>query len=197
MSRPNTPALPHRQPVQIALDSDNGSLVTLCNDGTIWTIIMGLPEDGWEQLPAIPQPDMPATPTEEQTYPEPDQTTCPVRCLGTVECAETGKIEGYSFRDAAGNERTLTSRDIENRHTLLSLFGGNDTWLRQSFPKQATITKSVSGIRYPEEVTVDFCVDAAAAHLKERCEIVESIVGSLNTISEAQGSSGKPKDGGP
>jgi hypothetical protein len=183
--------------MQIALDSDNGSLATLCNDGTIWTIVMGLPEAGWEQLPPIPQPEAPVAPAEDQTYPEPDQKSCPVRCLGTVECAETGKIEGYSFRDAAGNERTLTSRDLESRHTLLSLFGGKDTWLRQSFPKKAAITKSIGSIRYSEGATVDFCIDAAAAHLKERCQIVENIVGSLKTISEAKGPSGKPKDGEP
>lgn len=197
MSRPHTAALPHRQPIQIEIAQTTGALAALCNDGSIWGINLKNVGAGWSCLPAIPQPEHPTEQSEEQTYPEPDQTTCPVRCWGTVECAETGKIEGYSFRDAAGNERTLTSRDLENRHTLLSLFGGNDTWLRQSFPKQATVTKSISGIRYPEEVTVDFCVDAAAAHLKERCEIVESIVGSLNTISEAQGPSGKPKDGGP
>lgn len=169
MSRPNTPALPHRQPVQIALDSDNGSLVTLCNDGTIWTIIMGLPEAGWEQLPPIPQPEMPAAPVEEQTYPEPDQKTCPVRCVGVWRYEESGEIHAYRFVDVAGNERNIAPRHMTNRHELIGLFGGTDTWLRANFPKKATVTISNSGTLYTDEAVVDFRLSDAGEWLKNQC----------------------------
>ncbi|MFT8850141.1 hypothetical protein [Acetobacter orientalis] len=188
-----TLALLQRQPTQIALYQDNSTLVALCNDGSIWSFGLGLVSAEWQQLPAIPQPERPTYSLEEPIYPEPDERTCPVRCLGTVECAETGKVKDYLFRDAVGNKTHLTSQQLDCRQILLNLFGGSDAWLKKSFPEKATITKSVGGIRFPEEAVVDFCISAAAAHLKERCRLVESITGSLKTISEARGISGKQK----
>lgn len=165
-----TLALLQRQPTQIALYQDNSTLVALCNDGSIWSFGLGLVSAEWQQLPAIPQPDRPIGQAEVQNYPEPDQATCPVQCLGTWQHETTGgEPYAYHFIDAAGNERNIAPRGLTNRHELIGLFGGTDTWLRANFPKKGAIRRSIGGIFYPEEAVVDFRIDAAARWLMAEC----------------------------
>lgn len=64
---------------------------------------------------------------------------CPITPLGMRDGL-------YLIRDAAGDERTLLPRQIDNRHNVMSLFLGDDTWLRQNFPKYANVhTKNPDG----------------------------------------------------
>lgn len=159
-----------RQPTQIALDQDNGTLVALCNDGSIWGISLRNADAKWHQLPAIPQPERLTALAKKQNYPEPDQATCPVQCLGTWQHETTGgEPYAYHFIDAAGNERNIAPRYLTNRHELIGLFGGTDTWLRANFPKKGAIRRSIGGIFYPEEAVVDFRIDAAARWLMAEC----------------------------
>ncbi|WP_428485983.1 hypothetical protein [Rhodopila sp.] len=61
----------------------------------------------------------------------------------------------YVFRLADGTERAVTLLALSSRGTLLALFGGDDTWLRQSFPGQVMV---VGG--RPTPVGID-CLAAA------------------------------------
>lgn len=183
MSHPHTAALPQRYPIQIEIAQTTSALAALCNDGSIWGINLKNVDRGWSPLPAIPQPEHPTEQSEEQTYPEPDQTSCPVQCVGVWRYEESGEIHAYRFVDVAGNKRNIVPRHMTNRHELISLFGGTDTWLRANFPKKATVTISNRVTLYTAKAVVDFRLSDAAEWLKNQC---------LNP-----GLADKPKDGEP
>ncbi|MFT9384442.1 MAG: hypothetical protein ABF553_07495 [Acetobacter orientalis] len=165
-----TSALLQRHPTQIEIVQSDCALAALCNDGSIWGISLKNVGAEWHQLPAIPQPERPTGPAEGQNYPEPDQATCPVQCVGTWQHETTGgEPYAYHFIDAAGNERNIAPRHLTNRHELIGLFGGTDTWLRANFPKKGTIRRSIGSIFYREEAVVDFWIDAAARWLMAEC----------------------------
>jgi len=76
----------------------------------------------------------------------------------------------FHFLDVRGQKRDLTARQLGARQDLLSLFGGNDAWLRAEFPKKRP-EKSVDadGVEGVVWRTVDFAVNDAAAALQRAC----------------------------
>ncbi|WP_428485971.1 ATP-binding protein [Rhodopila sp.] len=83
---------------------------------------------------------------------------CPITALGHADGS-------YMFLDIAGQPRKLSARDLGNRHNLISLFGGDDTWPRAQFPvkKEFEAADGQKTIR-----TVDFRVNAVAHELIAR-----------------------------
>jgi hypothetical protein len=82
-----------------------------------------------------------------------------------------GHFQGiFHFLDVRGQKRELTARLLGRRHDLLSLFGGNDAWLRAQFP-QKKLEKSVDAEGADSVVwrTVDFAINDAAAALQRAC----------------------------
>lgn len=84
---------------------------------------------------------------------EPD---CPVHALGHMDGV-------FHFIDVRGQKRALTARQLGSRQDLLSLFGGDDAWLREQHPfrKQDRDTG--------EWKVLGFSVNDAAADLQRRC----------------------------
>jgi hypothetical protein len=98
-------------------------------------------------------------PPENDTEDQP----CPVSALGHLDGT-------YYFLDRVGQMRSLSSRQIGNRHELLGLFGGDDGWLRSRFPKKAQCKiKGADGEDTTEERVVDFRINSVAAHLQAEC----------------------------
>lgn len=82
-----------------------------------------------------------------------------------------GQLAGvFHFLDAHGQHRALTSRQLGARHDILSLFGGDDAWLRAQFPKKIAV-KSADEHGAEGEVwrTVDFKINDASAALQRAC----------------------------
>ncbi|MCP1215607.1 hypothetical protein NKW53_05940 [Acetobacter orientalis] len=165
----HTPALLQRHPTQIEIFQSDYALVALCNDGSIWGISLKNVGAEWHQLPAIPQPEHPTGPAEGQNYPEPDEKTCPVQFIGFWQHMGEATPYAYRFIDAAGNERNLAYRLLTNRQDLISLFGGTDTWLKENFPKVATITKIIDLKPHAVKAVVDFRLSDAAQWLRKQC----------------------------
>jgi hypothetical protein len=86
-----------------------------------------------------------------------DGDECPVTALGHMD----GK---YWFLDFAGQPRSLSARDLGNRHNLISLFGGDDTWARTAYP----VKKEVETQDGRAEKTVDFNVNRVTQDLIRR-----------------------------
>ncbi len=59
---------------------------------------------------------------------------CPVVALGHYE----GHLH---FLDVTGHKRELSARALGTRPDLLTLFGGDETWLRQHFPKKELVNR--------------------------------------------------------
>ncbi|GFE98108.1 hypothetical protein [Gluconobacter sp. Gdi] len=88
---------------------------------------------------------------------------CPITPLGMGDGL-------YLIRDAAGDERTLLPRQIDNRHIVMSLFLGDDTWLRQNFPKYAHVyAKNPDGSVIAESRIVDFNREQASDWIANAC----------------------------
>jgi hypothetical protein len=99
----------------------------------------------------------PEPPANDQDIP------CPVHALGHID----GR---FVFTDCIGQKRELSAKQLGGRHDLLSLFGHDDSWLRAKFPKKVEVKKKAEdGSETTEQVTVDFVVNAAAAHLGRMC----------------------------
>ena len=79
-----------------------------------------------------------------------------------------GHVNGTChFLDVVGQKRELTARQLGQRHDMLLLFGGNDAWLRQHFPKRAALKKTgPDGQEITEDVVVDFQINRASAFLQ-------------------------------
>lgn len=91
-----------------------------------------------------------------------DRLPCPITCLGHLDGS-------FHFLDARGQKRIIGARGLGNRHELLSLFLGIDTWLRQEFPKKAKVKRQENGEEIEVEVIVDFQINRAAAWLQIQC----------------------------
>ena len=89
-----------------------------------------------------------------------DTGGCPVIALGHREGV-------FHFLDVAGQKRAVSAQKLGARDDLLSLFGGDDTWLRAEHPKRVQRQSADGG---PGEwVTVDFVIKSAAAALQRAC----------------------------
>ena len=84
-----------------------------------------------------------------------DDDPCPVTPLGDAD----GK---YYFLDARGQARELTARQLGSRTDLLSLFRGDDTWLRRHFKVEKEFDDGEGG---KVRRVVDFRVNDAMRHL--------------------------------
>lgn len=95
--------------------------------------------------------------------PPPDDgaPTCPVRPLGHLAGV-------FHFLDVRGQKRELTARQLGSRHELLSLFGGDDAWLRQAHPRRVNVNARSPNLDAEWKV-VDFAVNDAAASLQRAC----------------------------
>lgn len=88
---------------------------------------------------------------------------CPVTCLGHLD----GK---FYFLDSRGQRRDLSARALGSRNELLSLFLGDDGWLRRNYPKKITKkTKGDDGTETEQEVTIDFNVNRACGYFQAQC----------------------------
>lgn len=88
---------------------------------------------------------------------------CPITPLGMRDGL-------YLIRDAAGTERTLLPRQIDNRHNVISLFLGDDTWLRQNFPKHTFVRcTNTDGSLTDESRIVDFSRKQASDWIANAC----------------------------
>ena len=88
---------------------------------------------------------------------------CPITPLGMRDGL-------YLIRDAAGAERTFLPRQIDNRHNVISLFLGDDPWLRQNFPRYAHVhTKTPDGSVIAESRIVDFNREQASDWIASAC----------------------------
>lgn len=83
---------------------------------------------------------------------------CPVQPLGYDD--------QFHFLDVRGRPAALTARQLGSRSDLLKLFLGDETWLRQHFPKKKEIDDGEGAKRL---VTVDFHVNGAAAWMMRAC----------------------------
>lgn len=83
---------------------------------------------------------------------------CPVQALGYDD--------RFHFLDVRGRVSSLTARQLGSRSDLLKLFLGDETWLRQRFPKKKNVDDGQGGER---EVTVDFHVNSAVSFLMREC----------------------------
>lgn len=82
-----------------------------------------------------------------------------------------GHLDGtFHFLDVKGQKRSLTARQLGSRHDLLTLFLGDEEWLRKNFPKRKP-EKSVDEHGQETTVwrTVDFNVNMAAMALQRAC----------------------------
>jgi hypothetical protein len=81
---------------------------------------------------------------------------CPITPLGHLDGT-------FYFLDVRGQKREMSARQLQARGDLLSLFGGDDGWLREQFPRRIQLKES------GEWVTVDFKINDAAAALQRAC----------------------------
>ncbi len=90
-----------------------------------------------------------------------DGDACPVVALGHLAGV-------FHFLDVRGQKRELTARQLGSRHDLLSLFGGDETWLLAHHPKR--INRNAKDENAAADwVTVDFLVNESAAALQRAC----------------------------
>ncbi len=90
----------------------------------------------------------------------PDRDQMPITPLGV----HNGLLQ---FRSAAGDVRQLSPADLVDKTTLIALFGGRETWLRQNFPLELVVVAERSGGGRRVPIGID--VRAAASHLADRC----------------------------
>lgn len=88
-----------------------------------------------------------------------DEAPCPVTPLGDADGV-------YHFLDPLGQKRDFKARALGSSQEVLSLFRGDETWLRERFPdrKEVEDEKGAKTIR-----VVGFSVKAAAAWLIKSC----------------------------
>lgn len=91
-----------------------------------------------------------------------DDDACPVAALGHLDGT-------FYFLDVRGQKRSLTARALGSRHELVSLFLGDDAWLRRRFPKRVAQKEIVDGEQRDVERVVDFRINAASAWLQAQC----------------------------
>ncbi len=99
-------------------------------------------------------PQVPAEPV--------DPDACPVRPLGHLAGI-------FHFLDARGQKRELSARQLGSRHDLLSLFHGDDSWLRRAHPKYKEVDQPDGS---KGKIVVDFAINVAAAALQRDCAAV-------------------------
>ena len=100
--------------------------------------------DGGPSLPPPPSP----------------QENCPVLALGHLAGI-------FHFLDVRGQKRDLSARQLGARDDLLSLFGGEEAWLREAFPKRVPRRGKEGDVE--EWIVVDFHVKNAASALQRAC----------------------------
>lgn len=87
----------------------------------------------------------------------------PIRPLGITADGR------FAFLDTIGQLRLLTDEQLQGRHELLSLFLGNDAWLRAWFPKRITVKRTIGEAVIDETIVVDFRLADAALYLMAEC----------------------------
>ena len=92
--------------------------------------------------------------------PDAGDGACPVVALGQRDGV-------FHFLDACGQKRALSAQKLGARDDLLSLFGGDETWLRARHPKR--VQRPGADGEPGEWVVVDFMVKGAAAALQRAC----------------------------
>ena len=92
--------------------------------------------------------------------PDAGDGACPVVALGQRDGV-------FHFLDACGQKRALSAQKLGARDDLLSLFGGDETWLRAHHPKR--VQRPGADGEPGEWVVVDFLVKAAAGALQRAC----------------------------
>ena len=92
-----------------------------------------------------------------------DDVDSPVVALGHADGL-------FHVLDVRGQKRQLSARQLGSRHDMLSLFLGDDTWLRGAFPLRKPVkVTGADGQEVTEERVVDFRLNAAAASLQRAC----------------------------
>lgn len=92
-----------------------------------------------------------------------EKKPCPVVTIGHLSGA-------FYFLDRVGQLRVLKASQMTRRPDLLSLFGGNIDWLKETFPKTAKVKgKDENGDETTREVVVDFNINRTAEFLQREC----------------------------
>lgn len=92
-----------------------------------------------------------------------EKKPCPVVTIGHLSGA-------FYFLDRVGQLRVLKASQMTRRPDLLSLFGGNIDWLKETFPKTAKVKgKDDNGDETTREVVVDFNINRTAEFLQREC----------------------------
>lgn len=100
---------------------------------------------------------------EEPPAAPPERKPCPVTTIGHLGGA-------FYFLDRVGQLRVLKASQMTRRPDLLSLFGGNIEWLKETFPKTAKVKdKGDNGDETTREVVVDFNINRTAEFLQREC----------------------------
>ncbi len=92
------------------------------------------------------------------THPEASNLAIPVIPIGPT----AGLSGSFDFIDATGQRVAVRLDPACGRETILSLFGGDETWLRRHFPRGELIQTIDRDLR---RVVTDFYADAAAVYL--------------------------------
>lgn len=86
---------------------------------------------------------------------------CPVVALGHL-----GGV--FHFLDVRGQKRDLSARQLGSRNDVLTLFGGDDAWLRENYPKRVNVNAN-NPEADPVWRAVDFHLNDTAAALQKAC----------------------------
>ena len=93
---------------------------------------------------------------------------CPIRPLGM-------RGNAYVFSDHAGLTKTLSLGQLATRHEFVSLFGGDDTWLRHHFPLELNSDG--------QPITPDFSLRTAAIFMAGACSMADAMAQeALDTV---------------
>lgn len=99
--------------------------------------------------------------SEPPEQPQDGGDGCPVTALGHLD-------GDFVFLDVRGQRRTLSARALGRRDDMLALFGGDDAWLRQHYPRTINVNARRKGAEPVWEV-IDFDLMDAAPALQRAC----------------------------
>lgn len=88
-----------------------------------------------------------------------ERDECPVVALGHLDGM-------FHFLDVCGQKRALSAAQLQRRGDIVSLFLGDEAWLRRTFPKRVKVKQADDS---EQEVTVDFRINSAATWLQREC----------------------------
>lgn len=92
-----------------------------------------------------------------------DAMPCPVAVIGHLD-------GDFYFLDRVGQMRVLKASQMTRRADLVSLFGGDISWLKDKFPKTTKVKeKGQDGEETSRDVVVDFKINHVAEFLQREC----------------------------